>query len=376
MRTDAAIAAFISGSLPADYVKVGRHKTEPLVILKYTDRCTDDQAWNEITRQCRGLILNAETGEVVALPMEKFFNIGEMPETQPDRLPNEPFTVFEKVDGSLLIGYRNSQGELSLSSSGSFDTPESRLGNQLLRQIARRNEIPSELTPLFELLSPRFKEVVNYGQKEELVLLSLINRQTGEESAWSQVEVWAEKLGVRTPKVYEFNSLDELMTKAKTLPVDLEGFVIRFQSGLRVKLKGKGYLEQLKINRGINYKKIFAAVVSGTLDSYLVPVPEELRPHIQNVADEIVSHTMAYEQAAREIFTQAPKDLDKKGFWAWVEKNVPSKFQTVMFFLKNGKKEPDWFDLAEKNKEGEKNEKKKRNYRGVSFLWGASPGRL
>ena len=50
-----------------------------------------------------------------------------------------------------------------------------------------------------------------------------------------------EKLGFRCAKIVKVSSFSELMDRAKTLSVNEEGWVIRFKSGLRLKVKGEEY---------------------------------------------------------------------------------------------------------------------------------------
>ena len=63
--------------------------------------------WDEYTRAARGIIFNKRTGECVARPFPKFFNLGEMPESQLNKIPKDPsnYEVYDKLDGSLGILY-------------------------------------------------------------------------------------------------------------------------------------------------------------------------------------------------------------------------------------------------------------------------------
>ena len=46
-------------------------------IFNYSQSCQFGKEWDDVTRQCRGLILNVKTGEILARPFPKFFNHGE-----------------------------------------------------------------------------------------------------------------------------------------------------------------------------------------------------------------------------------------------------------------------------------------------------------
>ena len=54
-------------------------------------------------RECRGLIFCAETHKVISRRLHKFFNIGELPETQAELIDiTRPHIILEKMDGYLL----------------------------------------------------------------------------------------------------------------------------------------------------------------------------------------------------------------------------------------------------------------------------------
>src|SRR5690348_16903958 len=87
-------------------VSEGVHPENPDVrIFNYTQHCQFEGAWDEVTKQCRGLILNVKTGEVIAKPFPKFFNYGEYT-GKGWTLPKGKCTVTEKLDGSLGILYK------------------------------------------------------------------------------------------------------------------------------------------------------------------------------------------------------------------------------------------------------------------------------
>jgi tRNA splicing ligase len=62
------------------------------------------ELWDDpLARECRGITFDAETGDCICTPFEKFFNVGEREETQEHVLPwNNIKHVYEKRDGSML----------------------------------------------------------------------------------------------------------------------------------------------------------------------------------------------------------------------------------------------------------------------------------
>ena len=87
-----------------DYIERGLiikqvHPTLPLSIYNYSRSCQYGGQWDDITLNCRGLVLDNE-GNVIAKPFPKFFNYEEH---TTEEIPNELFDVYEKMDGSLGI---------------------------------------------------------------------------------------------------------------------------------------------------------------------------------------------------------------------------------------------------------------------------------
>ncbi len=111
------------------YVSVQKHPTEDLYIYNYTKLAQYEWVWNEITTKCRGLILDGK-GNIVCNPFEKFFNLEELDNKKQD-IPNEPFEVYDKVDGSLGILYW-SDDVPAISTRGSFVSEQAFEGTKIL----------------------------------------------------------------------------------------------------------------------------------------------------------------------------------------------------------------------------------------------------
>jgi RNA ligase len=89
-------------ALVADgWLRSQRHPDADLWIYNYTEKTQYEKHWIPETLVCRGLILD-QAGRVIARPFSKFFNYGD---PQVPSIPDEPFIVMEKMDGSLGILY-------------------------------------------------------------------------------------------------------------------------------------------------------------------------------------------------------------------------------------------------------------------------------
>jgi RNA ligase len=345
----AAQQAFLDGTLNRKYVSVVKHPDFDLWILNYTAACQYDRAWDAITVATRGLILDGQ-GHIVARPFPKFFNLGERPETQVQSLPDLPFTVLEKIDGSLGVLYRGPDDQLRVATRGSFTSAQAAWATNWLNGLndetrARLGSIlDSGLTPLFEIVYPGIEgPVIHYGW-EGLALLALIENKTGADREWGEVRQLADGIGVRTPTVYDFGALDEVLAQQPFLPVNSEGFVIRFANGLRVKVKGDQYAELFRAVSNFSARVVLEAMQNGH-EEFFVTLPEELRPQAETIRAAITGQISELRRRAAGLFAAAPKET-RKDFALWVRAHVTPEMHGVLFNLLDGR-EPDWYRLVD-----------------------------
>lgn len=329
-----------------------RHPEFDLWILNYTPACQFDRAWDEITIQCRGLILDSRSN-IVARSFPKFFNLGERPETLSQHLPDLPFVVLEKVDGSLGILYRGPDRILRVATRGSFTSAQSQWATAWIRALPAASQqrlhelLDRRQTPLFEVVYAGIEGPVTHYDWEGLALLSLVNNDTGREAEWSELEALTRAIGCRLPAVYTFGSLAEVVAQQPLLPPTFEGFVIRYANGLRVKVKGYQYMELFRAVTGFSARVVLEAM-RGRRDEFFVRLPEELRPEAEAIRDQIQSQVIEAQASARAFFAAAPKEM-RKDFAIWVKTNLPAQLHWVMFALVDGR-EPDWYRLVELNR--------------------------
>lgn len=206
-------------------------------IYNYTTQTQYSHAWDDVTRLCRGLVLNTVTGEVVALPFQKFMNYGEEEVELPSGIP----VATVKHDGSLGICFRHPEtGEILWTTRGSFYSTQAAVANRLWQERYAHVEIPTEFTVMAEIISPETRVVVDYGDREDLILLGIRNRFTGEDLPYEQVADWAARWGMPVTERVD-GDLHALVQRAQGMSSDEEGFVLRWPNGYRVKVKSQEY---------------------------------------------------------------------------------------------------------------------------------------
>ena len=169
---------FIEKYLHGGWVTEGIHKTLPLNIFTYSRKCQQEDNWDSVISKCRGIVVDRWTGEIVARPFEKFHNYGS-PQAEGTLFDVrvQP-TVWEKMDGFMVTAFKY-EGVWHAASKSSFHSIHAKWATAELRR--HENNFPEGWTPVFEGLHPDLRIVVNYGDRKELVLLTVINNETGEE---------------------------------------------------------------------------------------------------------------------------------------------------------------------------------------------------
>ena len=255
------------------------HPSLPISIYNYSRTCQYESKWDDITINCRGLVLDKD-GEVVAKPFPKFFNYEELEglKFRESKIPNETFDVFEKMDGSLGIVF-NYEGEWIMATRGSFTSEQAIRGMEMLKKLPYEQLIEN-CTYLFEIIYNENRIVVDYDY-EDLVLLAIIDRVDGYELDLYNVHlegiciaaIYA-NAGFRVVKRY--NGITDFKQLKETISNDAEGYVIKFKSGMRMKIKGDEYIRLHKILTNFSTIDIWELLRDGhPLDEFLDRVPDE-----------------------------------------------------------------------------------------------------
>lgn len=244
------------------------HPHLPLSIYTYTRTAQYSRAWNAATLSCRGLIVDDNTGEIVGRPFPKFFNVGEHGQGHdyaPPLPEGEPFQVYDKIDGSLGIVFHY-DGRWQVASKGSF-TSEQALWAQAWISIRDTNALWPGTTYLCEIVYPTNRIVVDYGDREDLVLLGAYDSDGHEVPLPTAAVEWVDIGNI--VRVWPTLPLPELLklAEANTRPdgtptsgIFTEGYVIRYASGLRAKAKLAEYVRLHKVLTGINERDIWRMV--------------------------------------------------------------------------------------------------------------------
>jgi len=277
------------------YICEQKHPVLDLIIWNYTNSCQFDNAWDEYTSMARGLITDLD-GNIISRPFKKFFNINTFEGTKLEELPAEIPEIYEKIDGSLGISYPDGD-RYSIATRGSFSSDQAIWATKWLKD----KSLPLEtgFTYLFEIIYPENRIVVNYGNKQELVLLAVINIETGEEINFEEE---AKKLGVNCAK--KINSkLEDLLNSLETLSDNEEGYVVRYSNNFRVKMKGQEYVRLHRLITGFSNKSIWELLANNQkFDEFLERVPDEFYKWVNQIKTDLGDKFSGLSSKVNDVF--------------------------------------------------------------------------
>ena len=299
-------------------IEKNSHPTLPIAIYNYSRKVQYEGLWDEITKICRGLVLDND-GNVVAKSFTKFFNIEENKHT-----PTQHFTVQEKMDGSLGILFWY-EGKWVFASRGSFTSDQAIKGREILDSKYNVHPIPKGYTTLVEIIYKNNRVVCDYGDEESLVVLSMINTSSGKELDYSSLKMICDETNM--PLVKQYDGIEDYKTLKSTIKSNQEGYVIKFSNGDMCKIKGEEYVRLHRILTGFSNINIWEVLKDGKdINEYLDKVPDEFDKWVKNVVRDLKYGYFQFDERAGKLFdgymygkyNDKEPVTDRKVFAEWV----------------------------------------------------------
>ena len=313
---------------------ISRRRDGDLGVYNYTTAHVYRKAWTEVTLAARGLILHEPSGEIVARPFPKFFNVGERPETLPNALPwHEEPEVQEKLDGSLGIVFHH-DGVWRVATRGSLTSPQAVYAQEhLVPNYELDDPALGSLTLLVEIVYPSNRIVVNYGERNELVLLAARHTKDGSWVGAEELESLSDSTGLPLRQTVPWpGSLENLSHASNT-----EGWVLHWPDReLRVKVKSPEYIAVHRALGCLAPRRVLDLLVEGKLDDVDAQLPNHLQLELRQHRDRIVARLDALLRQAQEVFRER-RDLlqESRKAFALSILDQESHIKTLLFALAN-----------------------------------------
>ncbi len=336
-------------------------KYDDIVVLNYSQIDSQAHKHNPLVKECRGLILEKRSWDVVARSFDRFFNYGECPDA--DKYDITKAKVQEKLDGSLVTAYWRYDRWNFATRRMAFAEGENAFGVSFRQVIDKAFDVkkldgyPHDLCFIFELTSPETRIVKRYTDYRLNLLGIRIHLDGNGEWFSDAVDTIAKELDVRRPKQYSMSSFEDVLKNAKELPELDEGYVCLWEpewnketctwlndrAFYRLKIKNPAYLAvaHMRDNGEHSEKRIITIVMMGEQEEYLAYFPED-RPLFQKYVD---AHEKMKEDVARTW--EKVKDVQNQKEFALLVKDLP--VSGILFRMKKGDKYEEIIDKMKDN---------------------------
>ena len=302
-----------------------------LVLFKYDHTNADFSL--DIVRECRGLILDAETFEVVSYPFNKFFNYGE---SHAANIDWSSAYVESKIDGSIMKVV-NLDGNFLISTNGVIDAckcnlpmtvgcPFNSFGELFMEGMKfyglGKEDFPRLFKPnktyMFELTSP-YNQVVVQWKDTKVWFLGERDNLTFKETFYGDHEL---SKVFDIPKVYPIKTIDQCVAAASELPEDEEGYVVCDKDFNRIKVKSPRYvqLHYMAGNQNWSGRRVLEILLANEVSEYVAYFPKFKIAFdvVKAKYDAYVSELEYLKSVVDDLLGVENVSMSKKDFAKWV----------------------------------------------------------
>lgn len=295
----------------------------------------DETFTSQMALECRGLKFGKD-GRLLARPFHKFFNLGER--ERPESIDwTAPHVVLAKLDGSMVHPCMV-KGELTFMTRMGV-TPQSKAALSIADDSVLRLSkygLDAGMTVLFEFTSPDNRIVIGYD-KPGLTLLAVRDNRTGRYLQHAELLALADRFGVPLIESLPPSGDTGRFATAARDESGIEGYVIVFDNGHRLKLKTAYYALRHKALSGLALEKNVLGWVADDAVDDVVPLlaptlADRLRDYQQTVVRGVNTHL---EQVA--AFVDRHRMLGRREFAQAAQGRLDKRLQPVAFALLDGK---------------------------------------
>lgn len=295
-----------------------------------------------IRRECRGIVFDTITGDIVSRPFHKFFNAGEREELALDLIDvSRPHFILEKLDGSMIRPLPTSGGIRWGTKMGITD-----VGMVAECFVATRPEyvefaeqcMEKGLTPLFEFCSRDTRIVLDYPE-DRMVLTGIRNNVSGGYTSHADMKHLGAQFGFEVVNRDFFMVEDMVGYVADVKQEDSsEGVVIRFHDGHMLKVKNDWYVRVHRAKDMIRSEmRLLDLVLNEELDDLLPTLMDEDRGRVLSYVDSFyneVNHAIAM---VSDLYGYARAEFETKKDFALGKKDMDASIRSIIFGLWDGK---------------------------------------
>ena len=236
-------------------------------------------------QDCRGIILEKNTWNVMSLAFRKFFNSEE---GNAAKIDWNTAHVLEKLDGTMIQVYWDWYEEKWFAATtgtaegeGEVNNKNGTTFNDLFWETVNNkytfNEclLNKDLIYVFELTTP-YNIVVKPHGESSATLLTVRDRETLVEFSGKDLEMAAISIGIPLVKSFDINAsnIGHLLKTFENMPWSEEGYVVRDGNDNRVKVKNPAYVAVHHLKGKTAEHNILTIVKTNEIEEFAATFPE------------------------------------------------------------------------------------------------------
>ena len=334
--------------------KLKTREYENKILLKYDQLVSPTLMGLPEVQECRGLILENGTWNVLSMAFEKFFNSEE---SNAAKIDWNTAHVLEKLDGTLIqvywdwnkntwfagtTGTAEGEGEVNNKNGTTFnDLFWDTVHNKYAFNDCLLNK---DLIYVFELTTP-YNIVVKPHGESSATILTVRNRETLAELSWKDLEMVSVSLGIPLVKKYDLNATNVgvLLRTFEGMVWHDEGYVVVDANFNRIKIKNPAYVHAHHLKGKMGNHHIMGIIKTNEIEEFIATFKEresEIRQLEKSYNDLLDKLNKSWD----ELSLLKPKNItsqEKKRFamnvFDFVDKNDLKQFSSMFFLLNEGK---------------------------------------
>ncbi len=258
----------------------------------------EDRAYAALRRETRGICYDPDTGCIISRPFHKFFNVGEREDTQADDINlSDLHHMLDKLDGSMIRTIFPVGGLLWGTRAGVTDVSEQ--ARRYIEYIQPKidyigfgNEMADNgYTLMFEWCTRKNRIVLDYPE-DRLVLTGMRINREGQYVTYSSMIDIASRFGIPYVETIGSSNVDmrEFQSTVKSM-TGVEGYVVAFQDGHRVKIKSDEYVLIHRSKDELRFEKnAIRIVLENKIDDVCPHLQKDDRDRLLKFADDMNTH--------------------------------------------------------------------------------------
>jgi len=288
----------------------------------------NDGRWGRIAEEVRGIIFDKKSGEIVARPLPKFFNLHE-PQCRVSH--DDTATTTLKLDGSLVIAFMYN-GEVRYASKGSLNSWVTKRAAEIAtRRHERLVEDSCDMTVCYELLDPENPVVIGY-REPQLTLIAIRDNDTGKVLPPQELIEVGRQYDIPVAEVVHRDMPVRRIAEEVLGYSDVEGVVGYTDDGRLFKQKARWYIFAHSALSNKDDERLARLYLNGELDDVYGILPDTVRERVDEVVAEVNSGMDVFVEALESVDRETPR----REFAEWVLDNVPKPMQGAFFKVHSG----------------------------------------